>query len=231
MQKKNIPSFFCGALFMLMLVGLILPASAASSEERIVSVFTDVKVYVDDAPIDGGDLNGNPEAFIYNGTTYIPARAVSNSLGKSVLWDGSTRSVYIGKHKGTVTNLMAVCKPYMTKGYDEPAVFSMGGNSYYDGFTLDHTGFAIFNLNGEYQSLEMDVGFSSKTFNSDNCDTLVHIYLDGVLVKTVAVEAESLPKHITVPLNSALQLKIERAIPEGVLGNTSKYGFANLTVD
>ena len=109
-SKENIPSFFSGVFVTLLLIGMILPASAVSSAERVISVFTDVKVYVNDAPIDAGALNGNPEAFICNGTTYIPVRAVSNSLGQDVKWDGNSRSVYVGKHQGSASYLLNVCK-------------------------------------------------------------------------------------------------------------------------
>lgn len=82
------------------LLGLAIPALAAAVTKTI-TVETDVKVYVNDKGIDAGDTHGNPESFIYNGTTYIAAKAVSNSLGQRVTWDGHTRSVYIGAHKGS----------------------------------------------------------------------------------------------------------------------------------
>jgi len=45
------------------------------------------------------DANGNPvEVFIYNGTTYLPARAVSTAVGKPISWDGKTQTIDIGKH-------------------------------------------------------------------------------------------------------------------------------------
>ena len=35
----------------------------------------------------------------YNGTTYLPVRAVANALDQAVAWDGASYSVYIGSHK------------------------------------------------------------------------------------------------------------------------------------
>lgn len=44
--------------------------------------------------------------FIYNGTTYVPLRFISEAIGEDVTWDGKTRSIYIGdKPQGTVTYL------------------------------------------------------------------------------------------------------------------------------
>ena len=84
----------------LLLVSMITPALAAGLS-KYIEVSTGVSVYVDDVKLDPRDANGNPvEVFIYNGTTYLPVRAVSNSLGIPIQWDGSTRSVYVGQHTG-----------------------------------------------------------------------------------------------------------------------------------
>lgn len=93
MKKQRLISGLVGAVLAL---SVAIPAFAV--REITIKVEPDVRVYVDDKAIDAGDTHGNPEAFIYNGTTYIAAKAVSNSLGENVAWDGDTRSVYIGEH-------------------------------------------------------------------------------------------------------------------------------------
>lgn len=85
---------------MALLIGALLPATAASSKKTI-SVTTGVPIYVDGVEMKPTDANGNPvETFLYNDTTYVPLRAVSQYLGKAVKWDGNTRSVYIGDVPG-----------------------------------------------------------------------------------------------------------------------------------
>lgn len=97
-NKHSIASFLSGVFVTLLLIGTILPAGAVSSGKN-VTVYPGVNIYVDDYKLDPKDVNGNPvEVFIYNGSTYLPVRAVSEALGKPVQWDGSTSSVYIGKH-------------------------------------------------------------------------------------------------------------------------------------
>lgn len=98
-MKRN-KYILTSVLTLLILSAMVLPVLAAAVTKTI-TVETDVKVYVNDKGIDVGDTHGNPDAFIYNGTTYIAAKAVSNSLGQNVAWDGNTRSVYIGAHKGS----------------------------------------------------------------------------------------------------------------------------------
>ncbi|NLD49657.1 MAG: cell wall-binding protein, partial [Clostridiaceae bacterium] len=53
----------------------------------ISAVYDNIKIYVDGILIHPRDGNGNSvEPFIYNGTTYLPVRAVSEALGKKVTW-------------------------------------------------------------------------------------------------------------------------------------------------
>ena len=56
----------------------------------------ELKVVVDGVRIDPTDQNGKPvPPFAYNGTTYIPVRAVGEAFNKSVQWDGASYSVII----------------------------------------------------------------------------------------------------------------------------------------
>lgn len=63
-----------------------------------ITVSEGVNIYVDNVPYQPKDAAGNNvEPFIYNGTTYLPARAIANIYGANISWDGKTNSVYIGK--------------------------------------------------------------------------------------------------------------------------------------
>ena len=71
---------------------------AVQRSERIDVYYDDIQIYVDGMKIEPKDVNGNKvEPFIYNGTTYLPVRAVGNAFGKEVAWDGENKSVYLGK--------------------------------------------------------------------------------------------------------------------------------------
>jgi superoxide dismutase, Cu-Zn family len=57
---------------------------------------------------DGLYTNGDvkvPEAFIYEGTTYVPIRKAAELTGQPVYWEGTTRSVSIGKPVVTLVNV------------------------------------------------------------------------------------------------------------------------------
>lgn len=224
MKKHSARDFFAGILLMTLIFGLASPAGAALVGKTI-QVFTGVEIYVDGVEMKPTDANGNPvETFVYNGTTYVPLRAVSQSLGYAVSWDGANQRVYIGEQPGQKQYLLDVCPPFQTERYSTPATFKMAGDTYSHGFVLDcHGGSALFNLNGQYSTLEFDFAYTDSS-NKAACN--VNIYLDGQLVKNIEMGPEDLPQHFTVPLNNALKMKIENVN----YGNMAKYGFANVEV-
>lgn len=60
-----------------------------------------VRIVIDGKEYTPTDANGNAvQPMIYNGTTYLPVRAVSNAFGKAVYWDGEESTVYLGKMDG-----------------------------------------------------------------------------------------------------------------------------------
>ena len=72
-------------------------ALALSGTRNIEVTFKDIKLYVKGALITPKDGNNNAiEPFLYNGTTYLPIRAVGQALGEDVEWVAQTNSVYIG---------------------------------------------------------------------------------------------------------------------------------------
>ena len=71
-------------------------AYTSTMKKTITIDYNNVKINVDGEEIEPKDGNGRiVEPFIYEGTTYLPVRAVSQALGKRVTWDGNTKTVYI----------------------------------------------------------------------------------------------------------------------------------------
>ncbi len=64
------------------------PVSAEDGTREISAAFRDIKIIVD-----GKQLSTPAEPFIYNGTTYLPVRAVGEAVGKEVAWDNDTKTV------------------------------------------------------------------------------------------------------------------------------------------
>lgn len=222
----RIRDFLAGAIAMMLIVGLSLPVKAALTDKTI-NVRSGVSIYVDGVKLNPKDVNGNSvETFIYNGTTYVPARALSECLGKNVSYDGSTQSVYIGTASGDARYLLDVCPPYQTKNYKASATITMSGKKYANGFIFDwNNGFALFNLNGQYDFLSFDVGHVDSSVSMR--DATINIYLDGNLTDSIAVDAEDLVRHVEIPLDGALQMKMEYTFSGG---GTLAYGIAEAKV-
>lgn len=79
------------------LVCAILSACTANYIKWIRVDDRSISLYVDGELVVPKDAAGKiVEPFIYNGTVYLPALAVSEALGKIAEWDEATNSIYIG---------------------------------------------------------------------------------------------------------------------------------------
>lgn len=186
-------------------------ALAASTVYRTITVqYSGIKLVVDGVEVTPQDANGTTvEPFIYNGTTYLPVRAVGEAIGKQVTWDGGSQTVYLGEAPGSRTWLLDVCPPYEKECLDtDSATFKMDGETYTHGFASwagISTGFGLFNLNGNYDTLSCDIGH---IVGDSGFDKQIEIYLDGDLSQVIELPKESLVKHFNIPLHNALQMKI-----------------------
>jgi foldase protein PrsA len=77
-------------------IGVMLTGSIAYANGSQIEVYFKNIKYM----FDGYEKNPTTEqgeSFIYNGTTYVPLRYVSETLGKEVQWDGDTETIWVGK--------------------------------------------------------------------------------------------------------------------------------------
>lgn len=209
-MKSTLKGYLIGVLSTVLLVGTV--CYAASNTKTIEALYNNIKIYVDGVKIDPKDATGNTvEPFIYNGTTYLPVRAVGEAIGKTVTWDGATQSVYLGEKPGDKIYLTDVCPPYGGENYKiitsgKGEFLNMGGKKYTNGIKLKYSsGFALSSLNGEFKSMSFILGRPDE----DNIvDTTVNIFVDDVLIKSIEVDGEALPQKYDIPLNYGLHLKI-----------------------
>lgn len=185
--------------------------AAGSYTKEITASYVGISLVVDGVPVTPKDATGKVvEPFIYEGTTYLPVRAVGEALGKPVSWDGATKTVYVGKVPGEETYLLDVCPPYQTNncGISKANYYEIMGKKYAHQLDLNvgWDGFALFNTNGEYASLEFDIGHIDGT---DTAGTELKIYLDGKYYDSINLTGDMLLTHVSIPLNYALQLKLE----------------------
>lgn len=98
-MKKMLKGYILGFLSAALIVSSI--GYAANTTTLYNVLLEGVKIVVDGQKINPTDANGNTvEPIIYNGTTYLPVRAVANAIGKAVYWDGPNYTVYLGNMDG-----------------------------------------------------------------------------------------------------------------------------------
>jgi len=88
MTKQRIQGFIAGLLVSVLLVTTLTFASGTIRE-----VFYGVNVVVNGVP---QEFDADSQPFISDGRTFLPIRAIAETLGVEVNWDGETRTVYIG---------------------------------------------------------------------------------------------------------------------------------------
>lgn len=91
MKFQRAKDVLTGALIAALVVGTVPTAFAKVSNVSIPVSYNNIKIVVD-----GKQLQTDKEPFIYEGTTYLPVRAVGEAVGKTVSWDGSTNTVTLG---------------------------------------------------------------------------------------------------------------------------------------
>ena len=93
MNKK---SFFAGMLTMLLIMTMVVPAAATVGKVTKELEYRNISVTLDGKKLDLKDAKGNPvEPFMFEGTNYLPVRALAESLGLNVAWDGKTSTVVL----------------------------------------------------------------------------------------------------------------------------------------
>ena len=90
MKIQRIKDIITGSVITAIVIGTGATAFAKATNMNIPVSFNDIKIIVDGKP------------FIYDGTTYLPVRAVGEAIGKEVSWDGNTNTVILG---GNSSNL------------------------------------------------------------------------------------------------------------------------------
>lgn len=89
-MRKRIPAII------LMFALFLTTSYAANTYRKTITVTSGVNVEFNNEAIDMTDANGKAvEAFIYNGTTYVPIRAVSNAFGADIGYDRDTQTISV----------------------------------------------------------------------------------------------------------------------------------------
>lgn len=212
----------------------------AARRVNITVTYDNVKVVVDGRQVQfGKDSKGNQiEPFIYNGTTYLPIRAVGEALGKEVQWDQNTKTAFLGDgmvNTGEVNvALTEIIKPFskerakvIAKDGDK-LKFDLGGKEYNNGILFDSyydkQGHANFNLEGKYTNLTGLLGA-----DQEGITVKVDFIGDGMLLQSFDIVSGQLPVNVNLNVTGVrlLEMKFDRTGQKPYISNT---GFADIFI-
>ena len=215
-MKTKFLSFVAGALSVLVLMTLSV-STLASDGSLFLKVFP-IQILVNGQIFQPEDVNGQDVlVFTYNGTTYLPVRAISEALGKPVQWDGKTQSVYVGKHNSdkpaawlsqmdyfSGTN----SKSFKTAATEQDNIGTVHANCITQSFERTYL------LNGQYSKItgtlyQCYAMRSERIIDGDGGG--VYIYGDGNLLfaKTYSKGTEEIqPFPFEVDLTGVLELRV-----------------------
>ena len=226
-KTRTARTFLAGVLVTLLVVAMIPPALAAAG--KTVTIWPGINVYIDDQKLDAKDVNGKPvEIFTYNGTTYLPVRAIAEALGKNVQWDGKTQSVYIGQHGASSTPTVWLTQMDHFAGSSSVSIADKDqdntGATHYNCFTnnFDRT----YVLNGQYSRLS-GVLYQRYDRRSDSAwsKSYLEIYGDGELLYSKTFEEGTtgiMPIPFDLDVSGVLRLQVK-------LDSSWGYSYSSMT--
>ncbi|MDR0936909.1 MAG: NPCBM/NEW2 domain-containing protein [Oscillospiraceae bacterium] len=236
-HSKQILSFALGAVFTLGIVFLSVPSLAASTTQMISVIFSDMKLIIDGKQYTPKDSSGGEiKPLVYNGTTYLPLKAVAEAFGRVAAWDSVTQSAII--ERATPLNpLLKDLKPSNMSvhyNYNEPVFEFMRdsfGNAYRDciGLITNYyqPNYIEYFLDKQYSTLELTI-VPNEIFDTSIVD---NVYIDGdgkTLWKSDPISYKTRPQTIIVDVSGQEYLRISTGGHEGkvtdsliILGNAT----------
>lgn len=198
--------FVTGVLAAVMVLQLTSPSLAALAGKTI-QVFTGVNVYVDDQLVQPKDAKGNPvEVFVYNGTTYLPIRAIGEALGKPVQWEGKTNSAYVGKHKSDKPTVWLKDLDYFTGSEIRTTTMTDNlGQVHYESIYNDFS--SMYLLNGQYTAISGTL-FQNYECRSSSREATLKVYGDGELLYQAKMSGGVQPIDFSVDITGVLELEV-----------------------
>ncbi len=219
-RKQTAKGFLAGMLTTVLVLGTATSALALSSPETIQCFMGGIKIFIDGQLQVPTDVTGKVvEPIIYNGTTYLPVRALTGMLtDKSVEWDSDTESVYIGLKpgKGEVIQLqdMEAYRGGIREGSD--ARFQLLGetqspvNSIFAKYS-DDTRNVTYILNEQYTTLQGTLAVYSEAISTSVGGVRVYsVDRNGneTLIKEYALSAGDDPIPVTFNVRGCYAIKI-----------------------
>ncbi len=217
-------------ILLMMLGSFTLGVHAAGTSKEITAYMRyDVGVQYNGEPVVMKNAKGEQVYPIsYEGSTYVPIRAIGNLFGVPVEWDSDTKSVVLGaRAEFQGIDLLDQFKSYSFSHGSKHVMKSDKLSKSIAGVPVDHwlslkngtpsvqpkaDAYAYFNLGGNYSTLTFEV--------ASNEDTVLHVYGDNeTTLSEIPVKANQVPLKVSIPLLNSTQLHFQAELSKNTLNN------------
>ena len=229
-SRGNVKSFIAGALIM----AIILSAGVAiaATERNISVIFRDIRLVVNGQQVTPRDAQGNiVEPFIWQGSTFLPVRAVGEALGMPVSWDGATSTVYVGATPGGAPFWTTV--PFFQRGGSHPRLDTLTsiGQSFANAINLGggapRNGWSEHALNANFNTLTGTIGQVDGT--STTLTSVISFIGDGRELASFSIGGTDHPRDISVDVTGVLVLRVQFYQPAS-FGSVNRVFLANAMI-
>lgn len=227
-MRKRIRGLITGVIVGTMLTSGVVFAKQVS--ETINVVYDNIKILIDGKEYKPTDATGNlVEPFIYNGTTYLPVRAIANAFDKEVDWEAQTSTVTLGSKNydwldqmgyvdyettGSRNVFSAIsAKTIMSDGlkFDRGMEFRLDDDTYESRGTIEHNDGTMecyhrisYLLNNQYNSFEGVI-----TARDSQRSAQIKFYGDGQLIYSSPVISQGMKStNFKIDVSNIKLLKI-----------------------
>ncbi len=224
-NKERVKGFLAGVAITLTTTTMI-TVFATPIEQAINVVYDNYRIIIDGA--DKSDVSEDSKPFIYNGSTYVPLRYISESMGKKVLWDGDTKSIYINDDNSAREDIS-----FASQGYEQSdnGIYLDGNTnsislstdicswSSLSDYTKNDKGYKkraiVFNLNGLAKTASGIIDMSDTESDILEGKVIFYDQNDKVLYQSSTMRNSTNPISFDFSASGVLQLKVEFTVSSG----------------
>ena len=220
MLKEKIKGFIAGVCATVLLAGAVTVFAA-----NIDVVMGGIKIYWDGIEKTLTDANGNKvEPMIYEGTTYVPLRAMANLMGKEVDWDQQNMAVIVGEKPVAESTSIDDMKDNINNEYDiyfptnktfklKNVVVNCDNLMYASDKSYGCSGYITYMLDGKYSELTGKVVYPYETVGSSSEGHITFYSIDNSgnekEIETYKFKQTDEPIDVKINLKGVENLKID----------------------
>jgi hypothetical protein len=213
MNKERIKGIVIGFILCLTLSATVLAVSAQTVTRQVTY---GVRVNLNGQLLHFAD---DMRPFVTDGRTFLPVRAISETLELPVDFDASTNTVYLGNRFAGQRLPLNTAAPFFDSGGGSSwhtirpsagasiaSSVQLGGETHHNAIIYRDTGgtpvFTLHNLDGQYRML---TGYVGRVDGTHMRNATLNIFGDGNLLQTVELRAQDLAWVRLFPLSVQTQ--------------------------